>query len=88
MGNYIPTTDSPGSYEIISFFYYEEDNRFKDENGDVVSDIFRYITPNQLRLFKERNAEENCREPFYIEDNRKRVIYEFIYPVPDWWYDN
>lgn len=76
MGNYIPTRncDSPGSYEIITFYYYVEDNRFVNGDGESVYDIFRYISPNRLRIFKEQG------EALYIRDERNGLVYEFLYP--------
>jgi hypothetical protein len=39
--------------ETKTFYYFEEDNHIVDENGQIVYDIFRYITPSQLYLFKK-----------------------------------
>lgn len=38
--------------EFYTWIYYSEENYFVDESGSIVYDIFRYITPNDLYLFK------------------------------------
>ena len=39
---------------IMALFYFEHENYMIDADGCIVYDIFNYITPSQLRLFKER----------------------------------
>lgn len=41
-------------HEVVCLFYNKNINRFIDEFGDVVHDIFRFITPGQLMIFKEK----------------------------------
>lgn len=39
--------------DALALFYYEEDNYFVDEYGNVIYNIFSYISPSQLFLFKK-----------------------------------
>ena len=45
--------DSPDEYDVFGLFYYENENVFKDDDGFIVWDIFNYITPNDLYLFRK-----------------------------------
>lgn len=76
MGNYIATRyDTPGSYHVKSFYYYRDDNILVDDDGNIIYDIFRYITPSEYRLFKERQG------TYYVNtDKDKGLVYEFVYP--------
>lgn len=37
--------------EKVHIFYYEDENLFIDEEGEVIYDIFSYITPQNLYMF-------------------------------------
>lgn len=67
MGNYIC------SYDTITLFYDTERNYFVDEYGWPVYDIFKYMTPNQLLLFKH-----NQRSIRILADNH--TVYEIVHP--------
>lgn len=41
--------------EDIALFFDSGINRFIDENGNIVHDIYRIITPNQFMMFREGN---------------------------------
>lgn len=38
---------------VMSLWYYEEINKFVDDDGFIVWNIYDYITPGMLRLFLE-----------------------------------
>jgi hypothetical protein len=40
-------------FDIIQMYYYPIDNVMLDERGYIIYDIFDYITPNVLAVFKE-----------------------------------
>lgn len=44
--------------QFVTLFYVEELNRFVDGLGNIVHDIFNFITPNQFMLF--RKYKEMC----------------------------
>ncbi len=37
---------------IIELYYCKDENYFIDEDGNIIYDIFSYITPNELLFFK------------------------------------
>jgi len=37
----------------LTLYYYESENIFVDEEGEIVYDLFRIITPSDLYLFHE-----------------------------------
>lgn len=43
---------------VLQIFYFEEENFFTDEDGQVIENIFEFITPNDLYLF--RGDPGNC----------------------------
>ena len=59
--------------EIIALFYYDDDNCFVDENGCIVYNLFDYVTPNELLIFKQE------REDLFITKPDGKYI-EIIYP--------
>lgn len=54
---------------VIVLYYYREDNYFTDENGAIIYDLFRYITPSELFIFKQENEDLFIQRPdgTYIE---------------------
>jgi hypothetical protein len=42
-------------HETRTLFYDSETNRFMDEMGNVIHDIYRWITPSQIMIFKEQH---------------------------------
>ena len=42
---------------VIVMFYDYENNYFVDENGCIIYELFKYITPNELLLFKQMNED-------------------------------
>jgi hypothetical protein len=60
--------------EFITFTYEPWNNRMVDEDGEVVYDIFRYITPAMYNYWK------NIRTTGYIQPvDRPGIMYEFIF---------
>lgn len=51
---YLNYYDSPDELDIVCLFYDEISRKFIDENGVMIWDIFRYITPNDLYLFRQK----------------------------------
>lgn len=42
---------------VIVMFYDYENNYFIDENGFIIYELFKYITPNELLQFKQTNED-------------------------------
>lgn len=42
---------------VIVLFYDHENNYFIDETGSIIYELFKYITPNELLLFKQVNED-------------------------------
>lgn len=42
---------------VIVMFYDYENNYFVDDTGTIIYDLFKYITPNELLLFKQMNED-------------------------------
>lgn len=42
-----------GSEDHVTLYYDEHNNILIDEDGFIVFDIYEYITPNELALFKK-----------------------------------
>ena len=60
--------------EIVKTLFYDpEINRFRDELGDVVHDIHRLITHNQILLFRK------YRNIYIIPDVTNSFLVELIY---------
>ena len=37
----------------MDFYYYPDENIIRDSDGDIIYDIFRFITPNHLLILKD-----------------------------------
>ena len=37
----------------VDFYYYPDENIIRDSDGNIIYDIFRFITPNQLLILKD-----------------------------------
>ena len=42
---------------VIVMLYDHENNYFIDETGYIIYELFKYITPNELLLFKQMNED-------------------------------
>lgn len=62
------------SGSLFPLYYNVYENIFYQEGGWVVYDIFMYITPYELLLFKER------REDMLIQDPRHSFLIGLFYP--------
>lgn len=63
-----------GDRDVLVFFYKENINRFVDDRfGNIIHDIYRYLTPSQIMLFKENH--EYCLFPSIFDD----LIIELVY---------
>lgn len=66
--------DPEKEYNCLIVMYYDfDDNIFYDENGYPIFDLFEYITPNELYLFKKTREDY-----FALRPNGDYV--EMIYP--------
>lgn len=63
-----------GVYEIFTIYYDPEFNLFEDENGEIVYDIFNYLSPNELMLLKEKRGTIYKNGPI-------GVMYEIVAPL-------
>lgn len=61
-------------HDVRSLFYYPDINRFTDENGSVIHDIHRLVSPGQLRLFME------FKSIYMVPDVTHSFLVELIYP--------
>lgn len=66
------------SVGIITFYYRRESNVFENEAGEVVFNIFKYISPSKLQHFKDRSADGGV---WYSQPRTdSKIVYEFIFP--------
>lgn len=63
---------------FVGFFYNEETKRFVDEDGYIVWNVFEFITPNDLILFRESKG-------YFLTRHRtlKGVFIELYWPEYD-----
>ena len=45
--------EDPTEEDIITLYYDYQNNIMVDEDGFIIHDIFRYITPSELEMFKK-----------------------------------
>lgn len=38
--------------DVLTLWYYEQDNSWTDCNGFIVLDLFRYVTPGYIDIFR------------------------------------
>lgn len=65
------------SLTVITFYYRTDGNYFEDEEGEVIYNIFEYVTPSRLSLIKRHPGYHYVTPP--IED----TIYEFYMPFKE-----
>ena len=65
--------DSNHKCMIRQFWFDDRHNKFLDEYGDIIFDIFRYITPHEFYNFLEKKEYTCLKKP----DN---TYIELIYP--------
>lgn len=61
--------------EIISLYYDLENNYIFDVDGEIVFNIYAYITPNMLYLFKQKKE-------YMVVKNKYGMIVELHWPEP------
>lgn len=66
--------------EEVWLFYDEEHNYFLNENGQIITNIFDYITPGDLLMFKESKMCADIRNYRHGIDYDQVII--LIYPDP------
>lgn len=65
--------DSSHDCMIRQFWFDRLHNKFLDEYGEIIFDIFRYITPNEFYDFLEKKE-------FKCIKRRGNIYIELIYP--------
>jgi hypothetical protein len=61
----------------VPFWYDDVDNVMRDQFGDVVYDIFRFIPPNLYNLYKKQKG------TYYIDSRENDdIVYEFKFEYP------
>lgn len=65
------------SFEVVSWYYEPEENLFRDQDGFIVYDIFRVISPGRLLQLKRVRGVE------YIEKRQEGIMYELVFPWED-----
>ena len=58
---------------IESLYCYEDENLIRDQEGDIVYDIFRLISPGRLLLLKQK------KDIIYIRNLKPETIYEIVF---------
>ena len=64
-------------YPEECLYYYEEENEFKDEDGNLIFNLYDYCPPWVFKLFKLNGQDYRYYNP------RKKIIYILIYPEDD-----
>lgn len=70
MMRYIADNDAP----ILSFYYDKKRRRFVDEDGFVINDIYKYISPLEMYLFLRRKEYTLIIDP---DDYLIELLYEY-----------
>ncbi len=67
--------------ESVCLFYCQDENVFMDEDGNLVWDIFTYVTPNDVYLLHEHKE-------YMVVRHRSKpgVICELHYPLEEEYY--
>ena len=67
--------------EVITLYYSGDERCFIDDDGDVVSNILEYVTPNDLFLF-------HWHKSYCVFRHRSipRTSIELMYPLEDDYY--
>lgn len=73
IGDDLPIIDSDCELYPTVLYYDSDSNKMMDCNGNIVFDIFRHITPNQLYLFREL-----CEDMVIVGNFGQHI--ELIYP--------
>lgn len=60
-------------HEVLTLWYNPEINRFMDEFGSIIHDIWRIITPGQYKIFKETQF------IYLVPDVTNSFLVEMIY---------
>lgn len=58
--------------DFCRLYYVADQNVVTDEEGDIVYDIFNYVTPNEFLLFKHNKKD-------LITDGRYGQLVELVY---------
>lgn len=61
----------------VDFYYYPEENVIRDSDGDIIYDIFRFVTPNHL-LFLKAKKQTIC-----IESRKFDAMIFINYPAKE-----
>jgi hypothetical protein len=63
--------------EIRSIYHYPVENIMVDEDGRILYDIFRIISPSIFNMYKKQ------RGTYYIETKDPNILYRFIFPLEE-----
>jgi len=61
-------------HDSIALFYDEESNRFINDVGAIINNPYKYVTPSQVFLFKQK------KEDLVVVDVTRSFIVELVYP--------
>lgn len=67
--------------EVISFYYRKDENLFENEDGEPTFNIFEYISPTLLGVFKNRSSDGVVW--YHYPKAESKVVYEFIFPFEE-----
>jgi len=65
-------------HDSIALFYDEESNRFITSEGAIINNPYKYVTPSQVFLFKQK------KEDLVVVDVTRSFIVELVYPDYDY----
>lgn len=66
-----------GYHEGMMMFYFAEENHFVDENGFIIYNLFDYVSPNELKIFKMEDE-----DMFFIRPDGSHVYMIFPDFIP------
>lgn len=61
-------------YEVYSIYYDTEYNLFEDLEGNMIYDIFKYLSPGELQILKDKRGT-------LYKDGPPGVKYEIVVPL-------
>ncbi len=62
---------------VETFYYSRDGNYFEDIDGNVIYDLFKYVSPSRLSLIKRRSGY------YYVYPPLEDTVYEFYIPFDE-----
>lgn len=61
----------------VYLYYYEDENLIRDEDGNIIYDIYRLVSPQDIYMFK------TSKQGYVVFNTKLNTIFELIYPDND-----